>query len=236
MALTALALAVAAASISGAVAWTTTFTMHNLCPYPIESSSKFLYTKSGRVLNSKHKATNGSISRSPVFIGLVAVMCVAVVLLLHHCVLVAFCDRRRRRRRRRRRGTSAQQQQHVLQGEEEEYDEEEEEEADSVDMMSLSSQAKLVQVVVCPYRKAEEWREAMCPVCLSDFADGEAVRVLPECMHYFHVECIGTWLRANTSCPLCRAETTPTPSPGELQHHHLSLSLSVSLEEILVRT
>ncbi|XP_040384996.1 osmotin-like protein [Oryza brachyantha] len=35
MALTALALAVAAASISGAVAWTTTFTMHNLCPYPV---------------------------------------------------------------------------------------------------------------------------------------------------------------------------------------------------------
>ncbi|KAF0896916.1 hypothetical protein E2562_030766 [Oryza meyeriana var. granulata] len=172
---------------------------------------------------------SASTYKSPVFIGLVAVMSVAVVLLLHHCVLVTFCDRRRRRRRHHR-GPSAQQ--HVQQPEEDE----EEEEASSVDMMSSSSRAKLVQVVVCPYRKAEEWSEAMCPVCLSDFSDGEAVRVLPECMHYFHVDCIETWLRSNTSCPLCRAETTPTPtptpSPGELHH----LSLSVSLEEILVRT
>uniref|UniRef100_A0A0E0MIC7 RING-type domain-containing protein n=1 Tax=Oryza punctata TaxID=4537 RepID=A0A0E0MIC7_ORYPU len=176
---------------------------------------------------------SASTYKSPVFIGLVAVMSVAVVLLLHHCVLVTFCDRRRRRRRRRRRhwGASAQQQQHVQQGEDD--DDDDDDEAGSVDMMSSSSQAKLV---VCPYRKAEQWGEAMCPVCLSDFADGEAVRVLPECMHYFHVDCIGTWLRANTSCPLCRAETTPTPTPthtpssGDLHHH---LSISVSLEEIL---
>ncbi|EAY81894.1 hypothetical protein OsI_37059 [Oryza sativa Indica Group] len=167
---------------------------------------------------------SASTFKSPVFIGLLAVMCVAVVLLLHHCVLVTFCDTRRRRRRRRRRGATAHhQQQHVQQGGEEE-------EEDDEDMVSSSSQAKLV---VCPYKKAEEWGEAMCPVCLSEFGDGEAVRVLPECMHYFHVDCIGTWLRANTSCPLCRADTTPTPSSGDLHHH---LSISVSLEEILVRT
>uniref|UniRef100_I1R295 RING-type domain-containing protein n=1 Tax=Oryza glaberrima TaxID=4538 RepID=I1R295_ORYGL len=166
---------------------------------------------------------SASTFKSPVFIGLLAVMCVAVVLLLHHCVLVTFCDTRRRRRRRRRRGTSTQQQ-HVQQGEDDDDDDDDDED----DMMSSSSQAKLV---VCPYKKAEEWGEAMCPVCLSEFGDGEAVRVLPECMHYFHVDCIGTWLRANTSCPLCRADTTP--SSGDLHHH---LSISVSLEEILVRT
>ncbi|CAN6382159.1 unnamed protein product [Urochloa humidicola] len=101
--------------------------------------------------------------------------------------------------------------------------------------------------VVCRYRKEEEWKEPTCAVCLADFDDGEAVRVLPECLHYFHAECIGTWLQGSTSCPMCRAETTPTPtptatpSPASLHHHRrqrldLSVSVFVSLEEILVRT
>ncbi|XBH55545.1 E3 ubiquitin-protein ligase ATL59-like [Aegilops tauschii subsp. strangulata] len=59
--------------------------------------------------------------------------------------------------------------------------------------------------VVCVYRRSDGWLEAMCPVCLSDFADGEAVSVLPACMHYFHAACVGEWLRARATCPLCRA-------------------------------
>ena len=91
--------------------------------------------------------------------------------------------------------------------------------------------------LLCTYRRADGWPEATCAVCLADFDDGEPVRVLPECMHYFHADCIGTWLRGSTSCPMCRAETTPTPSPASMHHHHHHrLELSVSLEEILVRT
>jgi hypothetical protein len=59
--------------------------------------------------------------------------------------------------------------------------------------------------VVCMYRKGDGGQEATCPVCLSDFADGEAVSVLPACMHYYHPACIDQWLRARTTCPLCRA-------------------------------
>uniref|UniRef100_A0A0D9XVP0 RING-type domain-containing protein n=1 Tax=Leersia perrieri TaxID=77586 RepID=A0A0D9XVP0_9ORYZ len=54
------------------------------------------------------------------------------------------------------------------------------------------------------YRR-EGWKEATCPVCLSDFADGEVVRLLPECLHYFHAACIDEWLRTRATCPLCRA-------------------------------
>jgi hypothetical protein len=66
--------------------------------------------------------------------------------------------------------------------------------------------------VVCAYRKGDGWREPTCPVCLSDFADGETIRVLPVCMHYFHAACVGEWLRGNDTCPVCRA-APPPPSP-----------------------
>ncbi|XP_006663685.1 RING-H2 finger protein ATL66-like [Oryza brachyantha] len=57
------------------------------------------------------------------------------------------------------------------------------------------------------YRKDDGWQEAACTVCLAEFADGEAVRLLPVCMHYFHAACIDEWLRtrATATCPLCRA-------------------------------
>ncbi|KAH9669229.1 E3 ubiquitin-protein ligase ATL76 [Citrus sinensis] len=43
-----------------------------------------------------------------------------------------------------------------------------------------------------------------CVICLSDFAPGERVRILPKCNHGFHVRCIDKWLRSNSSCPKCR--------------------------------
>ncbi|XP_039133757.1 RING-H2 finger protein ATL73-like [Dioscorea cayenensis subsp. rotundata] len=43
-----------------------------------------------------------------------------------------------------------------------------------------------------------------CAICLSDFMNGERVRVLPKCMHGFHVKCIDRWLMARSSCPTCR--------------------------------
>ncbi|KAI4385036.1 hypothetical protein MLD38_003107 [Melastoma candidum] len=48
-----------------------------------------------------------------------------------------------------------------------------------------------------------------CPVCLSLFEDGDAARVLPNCKHSFHAECIDKWLGSNATCPVCRAGATP---------------------------
>ncbi|XP_027347544.1 RING-H2 finger protein ATL8-like [Abrus precatorius] len=44
-----------------------------------------------------------------------------------------------------------------------------------------------------------------CAICLTEFAAGDEVRVLPQCGHGFHVACIDTWLASNSSCPSCRA-------------------------------
>ncbi|XP_058731020.1 RING-H2 finger protein ATL78-like [Vicia villosa] len=43
-----------------------------------------------------------------------------------------------------------------------------------------------------------------CVICLSEFAKGEKVRILPKCNHGFHVRCIDKWLREHSSCPKCR--------------------------------
>ncbi|RRT36594.1 hypothetical protein B296_00052652, partial [Ensete ventricosum] len=47
--------------------------------------------------------------------------------------------------------------------------------------------------------------EAECAICLTEFVEGDAVRVLPACSHGFHVRCIDRWLARRSSCPTCRA-------------------------------
>ncbi|KAL9319391.1 hypothetical protein ACSQ67_015908 [Phaseolus vulgaris] len=43
-----------------------------------------------------------------------------------------------------------------------------------------------------------------CAVCLSEFQQDEKLRVIPNCGHVFHIDCIDVWLQKNTHCPLCR--------------------------------
>lgn len=48
---------------------------------------------------------------------------------------------------------------------------------------------------------------ATCSVCLGAFQVGERVRLLPVCLHLYHVECIDPWLDAHSTCPICRTGT-----------------------------
>lgn len=43
-----------------------------------------------------------------------------------------------------------------------------------------------------------------CAICLSDFNNGDRLRILPKCNHGFHVRCIDKWLSSHSSCPKCR--------------------------------
>lgn len=63
--------------------------------------------------------------------------------------------------------------------------------------------------------------EADCAICLSEFVEGDGIRVLGTCKHGFHVHCIERWLSCHFSCPTCRrsclasvpssSETSETP-------------------------
>lgn len=50
-----------------------------------------------------------------------------------------------------------------------------------------------------------------CVVCLGEMEEGDAVRMLPNCRHVFHVACIDRWFLAHSSCPVCRSSVTPPP-------------------------
>ncbi|TKY53708.1 RING-H2 finger protein ATL1 [Spatholobus suberectus] len=49
-----------------------------------------------------------------------------------------------------------------------------------------------------------------CAVCLSEFQHDEKLRVIPNCSHVFHIDCIDVWLQNNAHCPLCRRTVSLT--------------------------
>ncbi|KAE8037553.1 hypothetical protein FH972_010134 [Carpinus fangiana] len=44
-----------------------------------------------------------------------------------------------------------------------------------------------------------------CAICLSEFEEREAVKMIPFCKHVFHPTCIDTWLSSHVTCPVCRS-------------------------------
>lgn len=76
-------------------------------------------------------------------------------------------------------------------------------------------EAIIKTITVCNYQKGEGLIEGTeCAVCLTEFQENESLRLLPKCSHAFHLPCIDTWLKSQSSCPLCRANVTPLPHPS----------------------
>ncbi|VVA89933.1 unnamed protein product [Arabis nemorensis] len=47
-----------------------------------------------------------------------------------------------------------------------------------------------------------------CSVCLNEFEEDEKLRIIPNCCHLFHIDCIDIWLQGNSNCPLCRTSVS----------------------------
>ncbi|KMT09215.1 hypothetical protein BVRB_6g133170 [Beta vulgaris subsp. vulgaris] len=69
-----------------------------------------------------------------------------------------------------------------------------------------------------------------CVICLSEFKEGEKVRILPKCNHGFHVKCIDEWLSSHSTCPTCRQSLSETCQKiiGCDDDHHTTTSSSSS--------
>lgn len=54
----------------------------------------------------------------------------------------------------------------------------------------------------------EEENEHVCPICLGEFDEDEAVFASKQCSHKFHAQCILEWLhtKERNDCPVCRSE------------------------------
>ncbi|KAH7654871.1 Zinc finger RING/FYVE/PHD-type protein [Dioscorea alata] len=55
-----------------------------------------------------------------------------------------------------------------------------------------------------------------CPICLSEYKPGDAIRCVPECDHCFHAGCVDEWLQVSASCPLCRSSPVPSAASTPL--------------------
>lgn len=114
-------------------------------------------------------------------------------------------------------------------------------------------EALIKSISVFKFKKGEGLIEGSdCSVCLSEFQENESLRLLPKCSHAFHLACIDTWLKSNSSCPLCRCNIastnppppeSPPPSVTALGYRHSSdaavvvvqdLSANVSQEAVVV--
>ncbi|CAN6476279.1 unnamed protein product [Victoria cruziana] len=81
-------------------------------------------------------------------------------------------------------------------------------------------------LLTCPkitYAQAARGREggapmlpSCCSICLMDYLDSDVLRLLPECGHLFHVQCVDPWLKLRSTCPMCRTSPLPSPLPTPL--------------------
>jgi len=47
-----------------------------------------------------------------------------------------------------------------------------------------------------------------CSICMDEVGLGDEVVRLPDCGHWFHGECVGSWLSEHNTCPHCRKGVT----------------------------
>ncbi|GLJ38564.1 hypothetical protein SUGI_0786320 [Cryptomeria japonica] len=79
--------------------------------------------------------------------------------------------------------------------------------------------------------KPENFKDGLsCAVCLSEFEENEKARLLPNCNHSFHVECVNMWFYSHSTCPLCRANVEKQPDQS-VQSGNRAVEISVMEEE-----
>lgn len=56
------------------------------------------------------------------------------------------------------------------------------------------------------YEPYKNFNVKTCGICISEYKPMDVLKVLPQCNHAFHSECIQEWYNQHTNCPFCRKE------------------------------
>lgn len=70
---------------------------------------------------------------------------------------------------------------------------------------------------VTKFKRSNSGSNAECSICLGQLEEGDPVRVMPNCMHLFHQDCIDTWLQSHATCPICRANVDPLKPEDDVE-------------------
>ncbi|XP_047979520.1 RING-H2 finger protein ATL5-like [Salvia hispanica] len=54
-----------------------------------------------------------------------------------------------------------------------------------------------------------------CTVCKLEFEENDEVRLLPNCQHCFHKECVDMWFLSHSTCPLCHSPAEPVDASAK---------------------
>ncbi|PON56153.1 43kDa postsynaptic protein [Parasponia andersonii] len=81
----------------------------------------------------------------------------------------------------------------------------------------LLSSIPVLQYSAEPGRALFRVKQSECAVCLGELEEKVLVRLLPNCRHAFHLQCVDKWLSFHTTCPVCRSLVYP------IETSHVSL-------------
>ncbi|CAA2957117.1 RING-H2 finger ATL52-like [Olea europaea subsp. europaea] len=154
---------------------------------------------------------------SPLVIAIIGILAIAFLLVSYYTIVKRYC------RRRNDPNTSIEPEENL--------------DGTTRDQWAVAStgldEALIKTITVCKYKKGDGLIEGTeCAVCLSEFQENESLRLLPKCIHAFHLPCIDTWLKSHSNCPLCRVDvniTSPLPPPAPSSQTPSTLNLA-SLE------
>ncbi|KAI3962564.1 hypothetical protein MKW92_052523 [Papaver armeniacum] len=86
-----------------------------------------------------------------------------------------------------------------------------------LDKTTLDDYPKLLYAEVTTQNNKHN-ASSCCSICLENYDNNDTLRLLPNCGHLFHLNCVDPWLLQHPSCPICRSSpmTTPQLAPSEM--------------------
>lgn len=79
-----------------------------------------------------------------------------------------------------------------------------------VRLLNVGLDSAILETLPVFLYKSQNFADGLdCAVCLCEFEENEKARLLPNCGHSFHTECIDMWFRSHSTCPVCRTGAKP---------------------------